>query len=153
MKNQKKILQSEPETSFAGRLIRQYWFAGLVMLALLVKYFLIQGIPLVAKVNNIHDHRLMVNIAADILNGDWLGGIYINRHMAKGCGYPLLIAIQNLLGLSVRQMAWMLYSTGCLLMVCAVRPIVKSRLLQLFFFCVLLFCPFFDMSIIYTYRF
>lgn len=92
-------------------------------------------------------------MAEKILDGQWLGDTYINRHLAKGCGYPVLIVIQNLLGLSLHQMAWLLYSLGCLLMVFALRPVIKYRILQLLCFFFLLFCPDFDMSLIDTYRF
>ena len=131
----------------------KYWFPAACFLAVLFKYFLIHGVPLTANINAFHDHRLMVDCAYNILNGDWLGATYINRHLAKGCGYPVLIVIQNLLGFSLHQMAWLLYSAGCLLMMRALGPIVKYRVLQFLILCFLLFCPDYDCSLIDTYRF
>ena len=142
----------EQEHSPVKVFLLKYWFPAACFLAVLFKYFLIQGIPLTAAVYAFHDHRLMVDCAYDILNGDWLGKTYFNRHLAKGCGYPVLIVIQNLLGLTLHQMAWLLYSAGCLLMMRAFRPIVKYRVLQFLILCFLLFCPAYDSSLTDTYR-
>lgn len=141
-------LESPPFCNF----IKQYWFVGLCILALFIKYLLIQGIPLVARVYNMHDHAMMVNIADNIINGEWLGKTYINRYLAKGCAYPLLVAIQNLLGLSLRQMAWLFYSSGCLMMALALRPIVRYRLFLFLIFCFLLFFPNLEYEISLPYR-
>lgn len=153
MDNSKNITQSNQNLSFCKTFIQKYWFAFLILTELLFKYFLLQSIPLKAHVNNIHDHRMMVDIAENILKGSWLGDTYINRHLAKGCGYPLLTAVQNLLGLTLHQTAWILYSAGCLFMTFALRPIVKNRFLQFLIFTFLMLCPDYDMNLIDTYRF
>lgn len=127
-------------------------FAICCVIALIFKYFMIQAIPLRSLFFNVHDDALMVSMAENILNGEWVTPVYINKFLAKGCGYPLLIAAQNLLGLSLRQFAWLLYSAGCLLMMQALAPIVKSRRWRFAIFVFLLFFPEYERSLCFTYR-
>ena len=149
VKDNQQLIQN---SCFFSAFMKKHWLAVLCLLIVAVKYFLIQAVPLKAFVYNVHDHRMMVDIAANILDGDWLGRNYISRYLAKGCGYPLLIAVQHLLGLTLHQMAWLLYSSGCLLMAFALRPIVKNRLFLLLIFSFLLFCPDYDMNMVIIYR-
>lgn len=47
---------------------------------------------------NIHDDQIMIQMAYNLLNGNWLGD-YNKRTLVKGITYPLFLVISHGLGL------------------------------------------------------
>ncbi len=88
-----------------------------------------------------HDDYLFVKLAKHLLSGTWLGP-YDQVTLVKGPVYPLFIAIGNLLGMPLLLFQHLLYSSICVVVVMAFRPLLTKQWLFLFIFFFLLFNPF-----------
>ena len=104
-----------------------------------IKIWLVRGQTLCA-IDGPHDDMLFLNIADNLAHGKWLGD-YNNLTLAKGMFYPLFVAAGYRIGVPLLLAQQMLYIFACLLLVVAIRPIVRAPLMLLFIFTILLFNP------------
>lgn len=87
-----------------------------------------------------HDDGWMFNKAQNIASGIWLGS-YDHYTLIKGVFSPIFLAICSKLGISFISLNTIMYCIGCLLFISAVRPLIKSRVLQIIGFVFLIFNP------------
>jgi len=87
-----------------------------------------------------HDDLLYLRHAESILNGQWLGD-YNNLTLAKGVGYPLWIALSNLLSVDLLLAQHILYILACFLFVLAISPSLSSNRWRIVLFMLLVFNP------------
>ena len=80
----------------------------------LVKLWLLSPQEVIAR-SAPHDDTLFVGLALNILQGEWLGA-YNQFTLMKGSGYPLFIALSNLLGLPLILSQELLYLGSCFLL-------------------------------------
>ena len=80
-----------------------------------------------------HDDRLFLNLADQILQGNWLGK-YNNLTLAKGCFYPLFIAFNFILGLPLLLTQRILYIISGLILIYSLKFLIKSRTILLLIF-------------------
>ncbi len=105
--------------AFHDRRVR--WLA--VALVLLNVWFVIAQ-PVVVVAGAGLDDRLFVSMAERIVSGHWLGS-YDQFTLAKGCGYPLFIALAFWLGVPLPLAEHGLYLLACWLLVRALRPVLR----------------------------
>lgn len=87
-----------------------------------------------------HDDDLMINMAMNIDIGDWLGQ-YSQYTLLKGMGFPLFLVIIHKLGIPYVMAIAGLYILASMVFVYSLRPIIKSDVLLIFCYILLLFNP------------
>ena len=90
----------------------------------LVKLWLLSPQEVIAR-SAPHDDTLFVGLALNILQGEWLGA-YNQFTLMKGSGYPLFIALSNLLGLPLILSQELLYLGSCFLFTWGVRCLLYT---------------------------
>lgn len=115
------------------------WMAVCLALAL-VKLWLLSPQEVIARTAP-HDDTLFVGLALSILQGEWLG-VYDQFTLMKGSGYPLFIALSNVLGLPLILSQELLYLGSCFLFTWGIRLMGASTVLACISFALLAFNPF-----------
>jgi len=110
------------------------------ILLIAFKLFLVRYQPLLAITYAAHDDRHFIDQARSILGGDWLG-TYSQLTLIKGPFLPLWIAFTFLLGVPFLLSLHLLYIFSCLILIIALRPLLRRPAYSLFLFAVLLFNP------------
>ena len=116
------------------------WLTGVMVVLVLFKLWLVSAQTIYAIGGAGHDDQLFINLAENILNGQWLGP-YSQFTLMKGPMYSLFIAGTFLLGIPLFTAQHLLYAAGCWLVVRALRPLAPRRGLRLALFTLLLFNP------------
>ena len=114
-----------------------FWW---IIILISVRFWMVDSIDLIAT-RTPHDDYLFINLAKNILGGQWLGP-YDHYTLIKGPGYPLFIAVVHYLGLPLLFAQQLLYSLFSILVVVALRPLVNGRLLLMAVFALVLLNPF-----------
>ncbi len=109
-------------------------------LLFLLKLWLLVPFEVIARTAP-HDDTLFISQALSILNGQWLGD-YDQFTLMKSAGYPLFIAVSNLLGLSLLFSQQLLYASACMVFVLVAAPFTRSIILLMIVYTLLLFNPF-----------
>ena len=115
------------------------WIAGCLILVLF-KLWLLSPQEIIARTAP-HDDTLFVGLALNILEGEWLGA-YNQFTLMKGSGYPLFIALSNLLGLPLILSQELLYLGACFLFTFGIRLHGASTAISCLAFGLLAFNPF-----------
>jgi hypothetical protein len=102
--------------------------------------WMMSNIPLVAIPEAMHDDALFVRIAANILDGRWLGD-YNNLTLSKGPFYPAWISMNWIIGLPLIVSQAIIYSVSCFILVLALQRWMKSAATAFAIFITLLFNP------------
>ena len=115
------------------------WILGCLGLVL-IKLWLLSPQEIIARTAP-HDDTLFVGLALNILQGEWLGA-YNQFTLMKGSGYPLFIALSNILGLPLILSQELLYLGACFLFTLGIRLLGASTTLSCLAFALLAFNPF-----------
>ena len=115
------------------------WIFGCLGLVL-IKLWLLSPQEIIARTAP-HDDTLFVGLALSILEGEWLGA-YNQFTLMKGSGYPLFIALSNVLGLPLILSQELLYLGACFLFTFGIRLLGASTTLSCLAFALLAFNPF-----------
>lgn len=106
--------------------IMPYWQilvgVGLVWL----KLRLVAAQPIAAIGWAKHDDYLFLKLAESLLKGSWLG-TFDELTLAKGCGYPIWIALTSWLGIPLLLSQHLLYLAAVLTLLVAIRPMYSNR--------------------------
>ncbi|MGI9537625.1 MAG: hypothetical protein ACR2PB_11175 [Desulfocapsaceae bacterium] len=114
-----------------------FWW---MLILILVRLWFVQSQGFIATYTP-HDDYLFIRLAKGILSGGWLGP-YDQFTLIKGPGYPLFIAFAHHIGIPLLLAQQLLYSFFCVMMISAVRPLVKNRWLLITVFTFMLLNPF-----------
>jgi len=87
-----------------------------------------------------HDDLLFLRLAESISRGDWLGG-YDQLTLAKGPFLSIFVAATAPLGVPFLLTQELLYQLSAAIVILAVAPVLRSRVLRLLVFALLLFNP------------
>ncbi|HEV2012229.1 MAG TPA: hypothetical protein VGS17_14525, partial [Candidatus Limnocylindria bacterium] len=87
-----------------------------------------------------HDDGLFLKLAEHIIAGRWLGP-FDNLTLAKGPFYPLWIAASFIAGVPLQLSENLLYIAGCVAVMLALTPVVRSAAVLVAIYAVLLFNP------------
>ncbi len=116
------------------------WLWVAVVILSLIKLWLVRSQTLYANCDNRYDERLFLNLAAYLLDGQWLGP-YDQFTLAKGMFYPLWIAGVHALGVPLLISQHLLYIAASFATAVAFRPVLRSRTSFLVLFGILLMNP------------
>jgi hypothetical protein len=114
-------------------------FLLLFILPVVAKLWLVDAQTLDA-VQGTHDDRLYIDLANNLLNGQWLGD-YNNLTLAKGPFYPIWIALIYKTGIPLLLAQHALYIVACLIFIIATRPFLPNRFMAILIFIILIFNP------------
>ena len=106
----------------------------------MIKQILVYDLPIYAISNALPDDGLMVYLAENLKNGQWLGN-YQRLTLVKGIGYPLFLVISNILPFSYLSISSLFYTVSVLCMVYAVKPLFRTYKSLAALYMVLLFSP------------
>lgn len=95
------------------------------LLATFAKIWLTQAEPIRALGTAALDDRLFVELAQNLVRGEWLGP-YNQYTLAKGAGFPLFIAAAFWLGLPLGLAQQLIYVGACAIFARAVRPALSA---------------------------
>jgi len=113
----------------------------LIIFFSLFKIILLNSQPIFALGFAGHDDALFINLANSLIKLHWLGH-FNNLTLAKGPGYPIWIAFNNLFGLPLLLSQYLLYILACISLIIALKPLLsKHRIFLIILFIVLLFNP------------
>lgn len=106
----------------------------------ILKQFLVCDLPIYAISNALPDDGLMVAMAENLRNGQWLG-TYQKLTLVKGIGYPLFLVLCNVLPFGYLSLSSLFYTVSVLCMVYAVKPLFRTYKSLAVLYAVLLFSP------------
>lgn len=121
------------------RLASRGWLLAAVVLTA-GKLWLTSGQTIFAIGPAFHDDRLFADLAAHLINGDWLGP-YNQFTLAKGPMFPLFIAAMFWIGLPLMLAQQLLYATACVAVTRALAPWLKGAGRQFAVYAILLWNP------------
>lgn len=109
-------------------------------LFLVIKIFIIVNIPINDRGYSPHDDYLMINMAKNLIEGNWLGP-FDQYTFIKGITYPVFLAINYILHIPSNVANTILYFIACLFFVTAIKNIVKKYWYRVFIFGIMFFSP------------
>jgi hypothetical protein len=134
-----QVSQAGDVPSGSGRAASRGWLWAAVALTA-AKLWLASSQTVYAIGPAIHDDRLFVELAAHILNGEWLGP-YTQFTLAKGPLFPLFIAAVFWLGLPLLLAQQILYAGASAAVTRALGPWVRPGAAQFALYTLLLWNP------------
>lgn len=136
-----KLSDCRQSFGFQGsKLLRPFWFWTSVLFLIAAKLWLVSGQTLFVIGDASHDERLFLNIANHLISGEWLGP-FNNLTLAKGVFYSFWLAGVHTLGIPLLLSQHLLYIAACILVILAIRPLVRGCAPLLLVFGILLFNP------------
>lgn len=116
------------------------WFGLALLFVTVLKLWLVSSQTLCALGPQVYDDGLFLNGAAHLLGGRWLGP-YNELVLFKGPFYPMFIAASFIAGMPLLFAQQVLYVFACLVVLAAVRPLLKHKALCFCLYLFLLFNP------------
>jgi len=116
------------------------WFLALIVVFALLKLWLVSDLSILAIGTAVHDDRLFLNLAVNLLRGEWLGS-YNVLTLAKGPLYSIWIAAVFVAGFPLLIAQQVLYILATLFFVITVRPLFRKLLPLSVLYVVVLFNP------------
>ena len=120
--------------------IKQHKFLIFVIVLILIKQLLMSHVSIFAIGDSGCDDQLMVKLASNILNMNWLGDYNQLTHV-KGVFFPLFLSFNTALGISYVNAVTLFYSISCVIFVYSVKDLFKKNYMKYILFIVLLFNP------------
>jgi len=111
-----------------------------IIIVVIFKLWLVRVQTLSVAGGALYDERLFIRSAQTILAGDWLGP-YDCLTLVKGPFYPIWIAFNHILGISLLLSQHLLYISASLVLVLAATPIFPGWKTFILVFIVLVFNP------------
>ena len=102
---------------------RRWFWAALALTA--IKLWLTSGQTIFAIGPAFHDDKLFVNLAAHLLDGNWLGP-YDQFTLAKGPMFPLFLAVVFWIGLPLLLVQQLIYAGACGAVTHSLAPWLRS---------------------------
>ena len=118
---------------------RWFWLAAAIILTG-IKLWFTRGQGIFAIGNAGHDDLLFVQLAQQLINGNWLGP-YNELTLAKGPFYSLFIAASFLIGVPLFLAQHTFYAAACALFAQSLKPAIKSAGARFTIYAVLLYNP------------
>lgn len=115
------------------------WIIGLILL-LLLKIIIVEVQPLNAKYTMKYDDLLMVDIADNIMQGNWLGE-YNEKTLIKGVFTPIFMTILSLLHIPFLMGKEIFYGIACITFILMISKKIKSKKLLYLIYLIILMNP------------
>ena len=134
---QKEIIEKKEEVNKKTRGGRLIW-AGAVLV--LVKVFLTMGLPIYVIGDSAYDDNLFIRLAMNFSNGQWLGA-FDKKTLLKRPMFAIYLAFIHKLNLSFRLSVILFYLASVLLLLLALRRVLKKKEAKFTVFAALLYSP------------
>ncbi|MEA2874503.1 MAG: hypothetical protein QOH67_4651 [Hyphomicrobiales bacterium] len=131
-----QVIERSTSSSSASKVLFYVYIAGMAGLYVFVK----GHTPLTLYATAPHDDTLFMRLGALLASGRWLGP-YDQFTLMKGPGFPAFLAITSWLGLSISLTTALLHTAGVVSLTLVSRPFVKSALISMLLFTLLLWHP------------
>lgn len=112
----------------------------MIIILAIIKQWIIQDFPIIGFVSAGEDDVLMINLAKNILSGNWLGEYKYNTLM-KGPVFPMLLAMLYKFKIPFIASMTALYTFSCVVFMIAIRKMIKNKYVFVGIFAILLFNP------------
>jgi hypothetical protein len=116
------------------------WCLAVALLLTAFKLWLTRSQPIYAIGPAAHDERLFLQLANNIVNGEWLGA-YTQMTLAKGSFYSLFVAAVFWVGMPLFFVQQLLYAGACAVFSQAFSPSIRSAATRLLIYAFLLWSP------------
>lgn len=116
------------------------WVRAALAAIIAVKLWLVCAQPVVAIGGAGHDDRLYLELARQLIEGNWLGS-YSQFTLMKGPMYSFFIAGTFLLGIPLPLAQHLLYLGACLVLLKALRPLLRHNWQECLLFLLLAWQP------------
>lgn len=117
------------------------WFFPALLGLVLLKLWLVASQPILAiGIGADLDDRLFLNLAQSLLRGQWLGSYNVFT-LAKGCFYPIWIALFSRMSIPLLLSQHLLYLAAVVVLIFAIRPALPRPEFLLLLFVSLWFNP------------
>ena len=116
----------------------RYWI--FLILLIILKIIIVQVQPLNAKYTMKYDDQLMVEMAENIVDGNWLGE-YNSKTLIKGVFTPLFISFLYILHIPFLIGKEIFYGISCIVLTIILGKKIKSKGILILIYIVLLFNP------------
>ena len=115
-------------------------FIVLILLIVIVKQVLVANLPIYILAHAKQDDTLMVDMAMNMMTGNWLGE-YNELIFTKGIMFPLFLVIGHFLGMSYISFQTIIYTLSCLFFIYSIKDFIKSKWILFGIFVCLVFNP------------
>lgn len=112
----------------------------LILFIVFLKQSLVSDLPINILAHAKQDDALMVDMAKEMLNGNYLGG-YNDLIFTKGIMFPLFLVIGYSLGFSYISFQTLVYTLSCAFFIYSIKDFIKSKWILLGIFVALVFNP------------
>ncbi|MDD3569490.1 MAG: hypothetical protein PHY44_00100 [Lachnospiraceae bacterium] len=111
-----------------------------IIALIIFKLIIVGGLPIYSVAFAAHDDFLMVDMAKNILEGNWLG-MYSQMTFIKGVFFPLFLSTGYLLNIPLPILQTIFYALSCIVFIFGIKTVLKNDYLKAFIFTVLFFAP------------
>ena len=112
----------------------------IIIILSVIKQLFMLNIPINAYIYAGEDDALMIELAENILNGNWLG-TYSYHTLVKGPVCPLVLASCKIIGVSYIGFMTALYTFSCLIFMISIKKLIKNKYIFIIIYTILLFNP------------
>lgn len=124
--------------------LKKYWsIIYIIILAIfliIIKQISVINIKSTYRALEFADDRLMINMAKSIEAGKYLGD-YNYMTLAKGIGFPIFLALLNVLHLEYSYIFTLLYTLSIIYLIYSIKDYFKNKIILLIIFAIMLFNP------------
>ena len=120
--------------------IKNNIFAICIFAISLVRFHLVQRLPIMAYPREVYDDQLMVKLAKSIIEGKWLGS-YDSNTLIKACGFPLFLTVLKYFNISYLFSMNVLYIFSCLYFIYSIKDDIKNKLFLVIIYGLMIFNP------------
>ena len=125
---------------FKKFILSDYFYQIILLVTILVYLIIAMQIPVTISPRAIHDDGLFLKLSKNILLGQWLGD-YNNLTLAKGAGFPIILAINAILGIPITLFLGMFYAATCYFLTTFFLSQKMPRFIAFSMFILILFHP------------
>ena len=133
-----QIKKYKDELYMAYRDKYSYYLIGICLL--IIKLYILNDIPIWGRPGSLRDDLLMVNMANNLLSGNWLGE-YSEFTFIKGITYPIFLAFCYKFYIPSNIANTIFYAMAVILFIKAIQPVIKSKISLLVLYFIMLFQP------------
>lgn len=136
--------------NYCGAFMKKKLFTIVFVIAVLIvsilKQLLVYDLPIVANVQLGVDDALMIQIADNMVEGNWVGN-YNDSVLSKGLTFPIILSFCYFIKLDYITMMTLLYTIACLVLTYVLNKKIKNKILLFAIYVIALFTP-----IMYSYQ-
>ena len=120
--------------------IKKYILLICIFLISFIKIHITNKLPILAIPDQVYDDGLMVLLAKNLIQGNWLGA-FESSTLVKGAGFPIFLALLKSFNLSYLFTINILYTLSCIYFIYSIKDDIKNTFIRILIFIIMLFNP------------